>query len=79
MTRLSRLALLLMLCAAFSGVAAKEPLRVVTSIKPIHSLVAGIMQGVTEPLLLMDGSVPPWEHRPDAVQVEALSGTDLII
>ena len=79
MTRLSRLALLLMLCAAFSGVAAKEPLRVVTSIKPIHSLVAGIMQGVTEPLLLMDGSVPPWEHRPDAVQVEALSGADLII
>ncbi len=79
MTRLFRLALLLMLSAVFSSVAAKEPLRVVTSIKPIHSLVAGIMQGVAEPLLLMDGSVPPWEHRPDAVQMEALDSADLVI
>lgn len=79
MTRLFRLALLLMLCAAFTGVSAKEPLRVVTSIKPIHSLVAGIMQGVAEPLLLMDGSIPPWEHRPDSAQMEALANADLVI
>jgi protein SCO1/2 len=69
----------MMLCAAFTGVAATEPLRVVTSIKPIHSLVAGIMQGVAEPLLLMDGSVPPWEHRLDPVQMEALANADLVI
>ena len=79
MTRLCQLALLLMLSAVLSSVAAKEPLRVVTSIKPIHSLVAGIMQGVAEPLLLMDGSVLPWEHRPDAVQMEALANADLVI
>ena len=79
MTRLSRLAVLLMLCMAFTGVSAKEPLRVVASIKPIHSLVAGIMQGVTEPLLLMDGSAPPWEFRPDAAQMEVLANADLVI
>lgn len=79
MTRLFRLGLLMMLCVAFSEVAAKEPLRVVTSIKPIHSLVAGIMRGVDEPRLLMDGSVPPWEHRPDAVQMKELANADLVI
>lgn len=68
-----------MLCIAFTEVAAKEPLRVVASIKPLHSLVAGIMQGVAEPLLLMDGAVPPWKYRPDAVQMEALATADLII
>ena len=79
MSRLFRLALLLMLCAVFTGVSAKEPLRVVTSIKPIHSLVAGIMQGVADPLLLMDGSVPPWKYRPDTDQIEALADANLVI
>ncbi|HBH36201.1 MAG TPA: hypothetical protein DDW45_07540 [Gammaproteobacteria bacterium] len=79
MTKLFRLALLLMLSAALGSVAAKEPLRVVASIKPIHSLVAGIMQGVAEPLLLMDGSVAPWKFRPDTSQMKAITGADLII
>ncbi len=79
MTRLFRLALLMLLGAAFTPVAANEPLRVVSSIKPIHSLVAGIMQGVAEPLLLMDGSMPPWEYRPDAAHKKALANADLVI
>ena len=32
---------------------------VVTSIKPIHSLVAAIMQGVGEPELIVDGAASP--------------------
>jgi cytochrome oxidase Cu insertion factor (SCO1/SenC/PrrC family)/ABC-type Zn2+ transport system substrate-binding protein/surface adhesin len=79
MSKLFQLALLMLLCTVFTQVAANEPLRVVISIKPIHSLVAGIMQGVAEPLLLMDGSVPPWEHRPDAVQMEVIANADLVI
>lgn len=79
MTGFYRLALLVMLCIPFSGAAAKEPPLVVASIKPVHSLVTGIMQGVAEPLLLMDGSAPPWKHRPDNRQIKALASADLII
>ena len=31
---------------------------VVTSIKPVHSLVASIMQGVGTPELIVDGRIP---------------------
>ncbi|MFO1372225.1 MAG: zinc ABC transporter substrate-binding protein [Candidatus Competibacteraceae bacterium] len=37
-------------------------LRVVASIKPVHSLVASVMQGVGEPLLLVQGGASPHEY-----------------
>ena len=53
--------------------------RVVVSIKPLHSVLAGLMQGVGEPLLLIDGSTPPWDFQPDAVQLESIRRADFVI
>ena len=36
--------------------------QIVTSIKPIHSLVAGVMRGVGEPLLLVSGGASPHDY-----------------
>ncbi len=47
---------------------------VVTSIKPIHSLVAGVMEGVAEPELIVTGSASPhtYSMRPsDAAKLQA--------
>lgn len=43
--------------------AAGTELKVVASIKPVHSLVASVMQGVGEPLLLLQGSASPHEYN----------------
>ena len=52
---------------------------VVVSLKPIHSLVAGVMAGVGEPELLVKGSASPHDYvlRPSAAR--SLSQADLII
>ncbi|MFZ1641464.1 MAG: zinc ABC transporter substrate-binding protein [Candidatus Contendobacter sp.] len=60
-------------------------LTVAASIKPVHSLVAGVMQGVGEPLLLVSGGASPHEYslKPsdtralDAAQVVFWIGPDL--
>jgi cytochrome oxidase Cu insertion factor (SCO1/SenC/PrrC family)/ABC-type Zn2+ transport system substrate-binding protein/surface adhesin len=77
--RQTKFALLLMFSALCQSAVAQQSPQVVVSIKPVHSLVAGIMQGVAEPLLLMDGSVAPWQHQPDQHQLESLAQADLII
>ncbi len=74
--------LLLILLLVFAGPAvvhASGPPSVVASNKPLHSLLAGIMQGVAEPHLLMDGSTTPWRFRPDAAQRELLRRADIIL
>ena len=38
---------------------AAEPPRVVASVAPVHSIVAAVMEGVGEPVLLMDGATSP--------------------
>jgi zinc transport system substrate-binding protein len=48
------------LAAAFSlPAAAAEPVTVVASIKPVHSLVAGVMQGAGSPHLIVQGGASP--------------------
>lgn len=74
--RLVRLMALLLLPVV---AAAAEPPDVVTSIRPLHSLVAGIMQGVAEPRLLIDGAALPWAYRPDADEKAALARADLVV
>ncbi len=61
-----------LLSAALPAAAAEAPV-VVTSIAPIHSLVAGIMQGVGEPHLIVKGGGSPHSYslRPsDAAALE---------
>ena len=52
------MALAIALCAQPTLFASAAP-RVVVSIKPLHSLVAGVMKGVGEPYLLMKGVASP--------------------
>ena len=51
---------------------------VVASIKPVHSLVAGVMAGVGEPTLLVKGAASPHSYALKPSDAAALEGADLI-
>lgn len=53
-------------------------IRVVASIKPVHSLAASIMQGVGEPRLLIPGTVSPHGGALRPSQARALREADLV-
>jgi zinc transport system substrate-binding protein len=64
----------LLFTLALMGLAAAQPPKVVVSIKPIHSLVAGVMAGIGEPALIVTGGTSPhlYSLRPsDAKRLEA--------
>ena len=52
---------------------------VVVTIKPIHALVAGVMEGVGEPELLMDGMASPHTYQMRPSQAQTLAQADLVI
>lgn len=54
-----------------STVVAKAEVKVAASIKPIHSLVAAVMEGVNEPGLIVDGAGSPhnWALKPSQAQM----------
>ncbi len=54
------------------------PLKVVASIKPVHSLVAGIMQGVGQPELLLHSSQSPHHYSLRPSERRKLARADLI-
>jgi len=56
-----------------TAAAAAEP-QVVASIKPIHSLVAGVMQGVGEPVLLLSGASSPHDYSLRPSDARSLEG-----
>lgn len=58
---------------------AAEPPDVVVSIKPLHALLAGLMRGVGEPRLLIDGAVAPWDYRPNAEDAAAIAAADAVV
>jgi zinc transport system substrate-binding protein len=63
----------------FSGtVLAADPIKVVTSIKPVHSLVAGVMQGVAEPALLVKGAASPHSFNLRPSDARTLNQADLV-
>jgi len=53
--------------------------RVLVSIKPIHSLVAGIMEGVGQPQLILEGDAIPYGYALSDGQLDALSAADIIV
>ncbi len=69
--------LLVYLLAAAAGATETGP-RVVASIKPLHSLVAGIMQGVGEPVLLLQGNVSPHDYSLRPSDVRALNSAQVV-
>jgi zinc transport system substrate-binding protein len=67
------------LVCAFAGTAAAEPPRVVVSIKPLHSLVASVMDGVGAPLLLVKTSADPHSYTLKPSEAQALGAAQLVV
>jgi zinc transport system substrate-binding protein len=59
------------------SIAAAEP-NVVTTIKPVHSLVSGVMEGVGKPFLLIDGAASPHGFALKPSQAFLLQGADIV-
>ena len=60
------------------SVEARSDINVVTSIKPIHSIASNIMDGVSEPILLVEGTTSPHSYFMKPSHVEAINKADLI-
>lgn len=66
------------LFAAGTAAARAEAPSVVVSIKPIHSLVAAIMQGVGEPKLIVEGAASPHTYSLKPSNAAALQDADVV-
>ena len=53
--------------------------KTVVTIKPVHSLVAGVMAGIAEPTLLIDGAGSPHDHALKPSEARALAAADLVV
>ncbi|HYD64233.1 zinc ABC transporter substrate-binding protein ZnuA [Azospirillum sp.] len=73
-----------LLALAFScGLLAAAPAladvpKVVASIKPVHSLVSAVMQGVGEPALIVRGAASPHDYTMKPSDARALQGADFV-
>ncbi|MGF1612015.1 MAG: zinc ABC transporter substrate-binding protein [Kiloniellales bacterium] len=67
--------------ALFAGTAtaAAEAPKVVVSIKPLHSLVAGVMGDLGEPFLLVQGAGSPHSYSLRPSEARALENADLVV
>ncbi len=63
--------------AAFAAQSARAA-DVAVSIKPVHSLVAGVMQGVAEPYLLIPGSASPHNYTLKPSDAQALERAKVV-
>lgn len=52
--------------------------QVVVSIKPIHSLVASIMKGISEPELILNGAGSPHTYQMTPADAETLQNADVV-
>ncbi len=65
--------------AVASAGTAKAEIKVVVTIKPIHSLLTRLMQGVGTPTLLVDGAASPHQFALKPSAVRAINGADVFI
>ncbi len=70
--------LLLASAAAIASSNAMAAPNVVVSIKPIHSLVAAIMQGVADPQLIVDGGASPHTYSLKPSNARAIENADVV-
>ncbi len=59
--------------------AGPQPPEIVVSIQPLHSLVAGVMHGVSEPYLLLKGRQSPHHFQLKPSDARRISNADLVI
>lgn len=53
--------------------------QIVASIKPVHALVAALMEGVAEPVLLIEGGGSPHSYALRPSQARALERADIVV
>lgn len=58
---------------------AQEPPRVVATIKPVHSLVAGVLGDLAKPELIIDGASSPHNYSLKPSQARALNAADIVV
>ena len=63
---------------AVGGVTAQADVNVVASIKPVHSLVAAVMDGVGTPALIVDGAGSPHTYSLKPSQARELEKADVV-
>ncbi len=71
-------AFLLLLVSSVSS-ASSSPSEIVVSIKPIHSIVTGLMKDIGTPALLIKGSQTPYDSTVTATQTAQLNAAKLVI
>lgn len=67
---------LLLFSAIFSQFSSASELKVIATIKPVHSILTGLMAGIEQPQLLIDAS--PYLFKPDASTRTNLANSDLV-
>ena len=76
--RFLRISFLATTILSAGGSLAQAEVKVVTSIKPIHSLVSAVMEGVGEPSLLVKGAGSPHTYSLKPSQAKQLQEADLV-
>lgn len=61
-----------------SAFSAQAEINVVASIKPVHSLVAAVMEGVGEPDLIVEGAASPHTYALKPSQAQKLENADVV-
>jgi len=77
--RMLVLCLGLLSALALGGIAQAAAPTVVVSVKPIHDLVLGVTEGVTEPTLLVPGGASPHDYALRPSEMRALQQAQLVI
>ena len=76
--RINKTAILLWAAGSFSFSAANADVSVVTSIKPVHSLVSSVMEGVGTPTVIIEGAGSPHTYSLKPSQARQLQDADLV-
>ena len=76
--RVNKTATILWALSSLGVSAANADVSVVTSIKPVHSLVSGVMQGVGSPTVIIEGAGSPHTYSLKPSQAKELQDADLV-
>ena len=76
--RLNKSAIIALMMLSATASPAYADVKVVTSIKPVHSLVSSVMQGVGSPSLLVEGAGSPHNYSLKPSQAQQLQEADIV-
>ncbi len=72
-------ALLVCLAVFNNSIRAEDRLSVVVSVKPVHSIVSGLMKDIGEPTLLIGGNQTPYDFQLSSEQRQKITDASLLI